>query len=60
MILGHSRLLPTRGIVRPPILIIRGGGFMVVGVSAIGNHDNNGPVLGDNRRGRRKGKDQKI
>ena len=26
MILGHSRLLPTRGIVRPPILIIRGGG----------------------------------
>ena len=54
MIIRHSRRLPTRVIVRPPILILLGVGFMVIGVSSIRNNDNNGPVLGDNRQGSRK------
>ena len=41
-ILRHSRRLPTRGIVRPPILILRGE-QMVVGGSAVRNYQQQRP-----------------
>ena len=62
-ILHHSRQLPTGVIARPPILLLRGGHMVFVG-SDVGNVNDDGPGLGDNRRrggGRgRTGKDSDV